>query len=86
MTVKEHLENIASGWIAKQLWGDISTELDGKIMRTHELDGDLHKSIPWILNRIDEMLKDYFPEKVRKKSKADKPAEKEVVNEEETTD
>ena len=86
MTVREHLQDKVNAWIAKTLWAEISTEKDHKTMRTHELTGDMHQVIPWMMNRMEELLKEFIPEKARAKKPPVKRDEKEEANEEKAED
>ena len=82
MTIREHLQDKVNAWIAKELWAGISTEKDAKTMRTHELTGDMHQVIPWMMKRMDEILDEFVPEKRTKKTSG----KKDEANEEEAED
>ena len=68
MTVREHLQDKVNAWIAKTLWAQISTEKDNKTMRTHELTGDMREVIPWMMNRVEEVIEEFISEKRAKKA------------------
>jgi CO dehydrogenase/acetyl-CoA synthase beta subunit len=72
MTVKQHLEDRVNAWLAKQLWDKISTELEVKMRG--EL-ADEHVRFPWIQERVKELLSEYLPEKIRKRTKDEEKIE-----------
>jgi hypothetical protein len=72
MTVKQHLEDRVNAWLAKQLWDKISTELEKKMRG--EL-ADEHVRFPWIQERVKELLSEYLPEKIRKRTKDEEKIE-----------
>ena len=84
MTVREHLQDRVNAWIAKTLWAKISTELDSKTM-SGEL-ADEHVQFPWMQKRMNELLEEFIPEKVRAKKAPVKRDEKEEANEEKAED
>lgn len=64
MTIKEHLQARTNDWIAKQLWAQMSTELDNKTMAG--VFKDEPERFAWILKRINELLSEYKLEDKRK--------------------
>ncbi|HUS88653.1 MAG TPA: hypothetical protein VMW91_04645 [Desulfosporosinus sp.] len=68
MTVKQHLEDKINAYIAKQIWGKISTELD-RMVPSGEL-AEEQKRYRWIIVRGIELLKEYVGKEGKNEKKA----------------